>query len=66
MPRVLVCLDEVPAPDGSCAVEAWQEVQPQPLLPDLTRENVEAIAPHLAVLLAVAWCFKQIGRQIKS
>lgn len=66
MPRVLVCLDDVPATDGSCAVEAWQEVPSQPLLPELTKENVQEIAPHLAVLLAVAWCFKQIGRQIKA
>lgn len=65
MPRVLVCLDEVPASDGSCVNEAWQEVPASPI-PELSVENVQEIAPHLAVLLAVAWCFKQIGRQIKA
>ena len=64
MPRVLVCMDEVPAPDGSCAVSAWQE-QPATLPPDLTVEQVQAIAPHLAVLLAVAWVWRQIGRQLR-
>lgn len=65
MPRVLVCLDEVPAPDGSCALQAWQDAPTQPLLPELSLANVQAVAPYIAVLLATAWAFKQIGRQLK-
>lgn len=65
MPRVLVCLDEVPAQDGSCAVQAWQEVPAaQPLLPELTAAQVQELSGPIAVLFAVAWCWKKIGRQL--
>ena len=42
MPRVLVCLDEVPDPLGECAQMAWQE-QPT-LLPALSIEDAQAIS----------------------
>ena len=49
MPRVLVCMDEVPASDGSCAHEAWVE-QPT-FLPPMSLEDAQAIS-HAALL---AW-----------
>lgn len=42
MPRVLVCVDEVPAPDGSCAVQEWQEVPS--MLPPMSLEKAKAIS----------------------
>lgn len=33
MPRVLVCVDEVPAGDGACAHQVWMEVNTIPPLP---------------------------------
>lgn len=42
MPRVLVCVDEVPASNGSCAVQAWQEVPS--LLPPMSLEKAQAIS----------------------
>ena len=48
MPRVLVCLDEVPAPDGSCALQAWQEAPT--VLPTLTVEEGHLIG------ITLLWC----------
>lgn len=50
MARVLVCLDEVPAPAGACVQEAWME-QPG-LLPPLSIESAQAIS--ISALLAWA------------
>lgn len=48
MPRVLVCMDEVPASDGSCAVEQWQEQIF--VLPPMSLEKAQEISN--AALLA--------------
>lgn len=62
MPRVLTCLDQTPAQDGSCALQAWQEAPT--LLPELSPAQVYDICGHVAALLATAWCFKQLTRTI--
>lgn len=62
MPRVLVCLDEVPAADGTCATTAWVE-QP-PVLPELSAEDVQALAPYIALVLASAWAWKEATRAV--
>lgn len=48
MPRVLVCLDEVPAPDGTCALQAWQEAPTA--LPTLDVGTASEIG------MALLWC----------
>ena len=62
MPRVLVCQDETPSVDGTCAVQVWQEMPT--LLPELTQAQVYEICGYMAAILATAWCFKQLTRTI--
>lgn len=62
MPRVLVCLDEVPAVDGTCAMTAWVE-QP-PILPELSAADVQTLAPYIALVLASAWAWKEVTRAV--
>lgn len=64
MPRVLTCLDEQPAQDGSCAVQAWVE-QPS-FVPPMTVDGAQQIAAAAALLFATAWVFRRIGRFILS
>lgn len=54
-PRVLVCLDAVPAQDGSCALEAWME-QPAwvDYLPTVEQANTVGGAIFAAVCVVVA------------
>ena len=40
MPRALVCLDEIPAGDGSCANQAWIEI---PTLEPLSLADAQTI-----------------------
>lgn len=42
MPRILVCYDEIPSQDGSCATQAWIE-QPAQALQPLTIEQAEMV-----------------------
>lgn len=64
MPRVLVCLDEVPpANGGACTTQAWVE-QPASVLPDLTAAEVGQLVPQLAALFALAWAWKFISRNV--
>lgn len=62
MPRVLVCLDEVPATDGTCAVTGW--VEQAPLLPELSAQDVYALAPYIALVFASAWAWKEATRAV--
>jgi hypothetical protein len=56
MARVLVCLDPVPASDGSCAESAWLEQQS--VLPPLTVEEGKDIAGAALLAFAVVMAVK--------
>lgn len=55
-PRVLTCIDAVPAPDGSCAQQAWLE-QPAwvDYLPTVDQANAVGFATFVAVCTVVAF-----------
>lgn len=61
MPRILACLDEVPAVDGSCVEQAWIEVPTSPF-PTLTIEDAHDIGMALLMLTASMAALKLIGR----
>lgn len=61
MARILVCLDPVPASDGSCAESAWLE-QPS-LLPPMTVEEANDIAAAALMAFAVVMVVKVAFRK---
>ena len=61
MPRVLMCIDPVPAADGSCAQQAWVEQSTfADLLPTVAEANEIGFAflASLMTLAAVKHFFK--------
>lgn len=60
MPRALVCLDEIPAPDGTCAVQAWQEVIVG--LPPMSLETAQDISSAALFAWAAVACLVIIRR----
>lgn len=50
--RILACMDETPASDGTCAVQAWVE-QPSLLPPMTTDEATEIGTAALVAFVAV-------------
>lgn len=64
-PRVLTCIDAVPASDGSCAQQAWLE-QPTWIdyLPTVDQANAVGFATFSAVCIVVA--FKRLVLQKPS
>lgn len=61
MARTLVCLDPVPASDGSCAESAWLE-QPS-LLPPMTVEQATDIAATALLAFAAVMAVKVAFRK---
>lgn len=59
MPRVLVCLDETPASDGTCANQAWEYVNTSPW-PELSMAD----GFQLAGLILACWIPGLIARLI--
>lgn len=51
MPRVLTCLDEVPASDGSCVQQAWTEQVAMPALPNVDQASEVGAAMLAAILI---------------
>ncbi len=63
MPRVLVCLDEVPAQDGSCALQAWVEQSTfADYLPTHEQANSVGIA-FFGALVLVAFAVRSLKPQ---
>lgn len=62
MPRVLTCLDPVPASDGTCADQAW--VDQSGLLPPLPAEEGLVLSGYLIAAFAAAWGWKFLRRFI--
>lgn len=60
MPRALVCLDEVPAGDGSCTSQAWQEIPT--VLPTLTIEQGHEIGMALLWMVGGLAALKLLRR----
>lgn len=60
MPRALVCLDEVPATDGTCTLQAWQEIPTA--LPTLSVEDAHAIGMSLLACVAGLVALKLINK----
>lgn len=55
MPRYLICLDEVPAQDGSCASQAWiEQAGIKEYLPTHEQANAVGVA-FLGTLVVVAF-----------
>ncbi|MFT4178275.1 MAG: hypothetical protein QM612_02250 [Thermomonas sp.] len=55
MPRVLACLDETPAQDGSCAYQAWvDQASFSDFLPTHEQANAVGVA-FLGALVVVAF-----------
>lgn len=59
--RIRACLDETPAGDGSCAVEAWVE-QPS-LLPPLPIQDALDICASLLLALASVMAIKIVAKK---
>jgi len=52
MPRVLICLDNTPAPDGSCAQTAWaDQADFKDFLPTHEQANAVGVAFFGALVL---------------
>lgn len=60
MARVLVCIDSVPASDGTCAESVWLE-QPG-VLPPLSAEDALWLSGWMVALFAASWSWKAIRR----
>lgn len=61
--RVLVCLDAVPAADGTCGQTAYLE-QPS-ILPPLNQEQTAFLMGEIMLIASVCYAFKVMDRSIK-
>lgn len=54
--------------DGGCSAAHWLHVDQLPVqaLPDLSISDAQTIGASIAVLLALVWGIKQIGRLINQ
>lgn len=65
--RVLVqkCYESDYDPNTETCSSVWWDYETEPsMLPALTVAEAQGIAAAIALLWAVAWCYKQIGKQI--
>lgn len=62
MPRVLTCIDPVPAIDGTCTTSAWLEFPT--VLPTLTIEEGRAIGWALFAMVAGMQAIKLLRKAI--
>lgn len=62
MPRVLTCIDPVPATDGTCTTTAWLEFPT--VLPNLTVEQGREIGFALFAMVAGMVAMKLITKAV--
>lgn len=64
MARVLTCIDEAPASDGTCSQTAYME-QPH-LLPPLDAEQTYTLGSMVTTAMVLAYCFRRLDKSFSG